>query len=211
MKRWMTRATLVSAIAVTLATMTMTTTASAQNEREAPGKLELTLIPAGATFVTSRHEAPNFTNYDAGVAFAYNFDRRFGVEGEAVGSFGLKQSVSPFGGTDFTEEKTPNLLSYSANFVATLPTRAVMPYATAGIGGTTLYQREVLRIFKTDSFVTSNFGGGLKWYAPNGRWGVRGDYRLQYFGKRGNAPDFFGDERRIAHRVYGAVLVTVKK
>jgi hypothetical protein len=190
---------------------TMAATASAQDTPAGPGKMEVSIIPGGATFVTSKQDAPNFTNYDAGVAYAYNFDRRFGIEGELAGSFGLEQSVSPFGGTAFTEEKTPNLLSYSANFVATLPKHAVMPYATVGIGGTTLYQREELRIFNTDSFVTTNFGGGVKWYASNGRWGVRGDYRLQWFGKRGNAPDFFGDERRIAHRLYGAFLLTVKK
>lgn len=86
-----------------------------------------------------------------------------------------------------------------------------MPYATIGIGGTTIYKREALRISNTDSFFTTNLGGGVKWYATNGRWGVRGDYRLLYLGKRGNEPDFFGDERRTAHRLYGAFLLTLKK
>jgi hypothetical protein len=204
MRGWFTRAMVLCVVA-------MAATASAQDEASGPGKMELTLIPGGVTFVTSKHDSPNFTNYDAGVAYAYNFDRRFGVEGELAGAFGLEQSVSPFGGTAFIEEKTPNLLSYSANFVATLPKHAVKPYATVGIGGTTIYQREELRIFNTDSFFTTNLGGGVKWYASNGRWGVRGDYRLQWLGKREQAPDFIGDERRIAHRLYGAFLLTLRK
>jgi len=35
-----------------------------------------------------------------------------------------------------------------------------------------------LAINSTEKFLTGNVGGGLKWYAPNGIWGQRGDYRF---------------------------------
>jgi len=50
-------------------------------------------------------------------------------------------------------------------------------------------------------------GGGLKWYANNGRWGVRGDYRFIAVRANDTAPAFFGQERRYGHRVYGAVII----
>ncbi len=206
MSGWITRGMVVCAVA-------MATTVSAQDKPAGPGRLEVSIIPGGASFVTSKDELSNFTNYDAGGALAYNFTRVLGVEGELAGSFGLRQKVAPFQGSgpDFIEEKTPNLLSYTANVVAMLPGHSFVPYATAGIGGTTLYQREELRIFNTDTFLTTNVGGGVKWYAPSGRWGVRGDYRFQVLSSRDNAPDFIGSTSRFAHRIYGAFVINAVK
>jgi hypothetical protein len=55
--------------------------------------------------------------------------------------------------------------------------------------------------------LTGNVGGGVKWYAPNGRWGLRGDYRFVAVRSDTSAPVFFGQEDRYGHRVYGAVVI----
>jgi len=47
----------------------------------------------------------------------------------------------------------------------------------------------------------------VKWYAPNGRWGLRGDYRFMAVRSDESAPVFFGQDTRYGHRVYGAVLI----
>ena len=70
-----------------------------------------------------------------------------------------------------------------------------------------MFQRASLGINSTDTFLTGDVGGGLKWYATNGRWGVRGDYRFIAVRANDDAPAFFGQETRYGHRVYGAVTI----
>ncbi len=55
---------------------------------------------------------------------------------------------------------------------------SVVPYATVGIGGLTMFERPALGMRIDETFLTGNVGGGVKWYAPNNRWGLRGDYRF---------------------------------
>jgi hypothetical protein len=62
---------------------------------------------------------------------------------------------------------------------------------------------------RTQTFPTGSIGGGLKWYAPNNRWGLRGDYRFTYVWSNDDAPAFFGADDRYGHRVYGAVIINV--
>ncbi len=50
-------------------------------------------------------------------------------------------------------------------------------------------------------------GGGVKWYA--GRWGLRGDYRFLAVRSKDDAPEFFGQETRYGHRVYGGVMLNI--
>jgi hypothetical protein len=76
-----------------------------------------------------------------------------------------------------------------------------VPYVTGGIGGLTMLQRASLGVNSAETFLTGDVGGGLKWYAPNGRWGVRGDYRFIAVRSRDDAPAFFGQETRYGHRV----------
>jgi hypothetical protein len=99
----------------------------------------------------------------------------------------------------------------TGNVIVKLPGHAVVPYVTGGAGGLTLYERERLGIFNSDTFLTGNVGGGAKWYAPNGRWGIRGDYRFQAVRSKDDAPEFFGQETRYGHRVYGSVMINVVK
>ena len=60
----------------------------AQETARAPGRLEVSLIPGGGTWFVDNDDAPDFGNYGAGAAAAYNFSRIFGVEGEVAGAFG---------------------------------------------------------------------------------------------------------------------------
>jgi len=200
MKQWIVASIVVLSVAVA-------GNASAQ-EAPGPGKVEVSIIPGGATWVSSKGTDPKFHNYDAGGALEYNFSRILGVEAEVTGAFGISQSLGQFIPTD---EKTPNMLNYTGNVVVNMPGHSVVPYATGGIGGNTLYARETLGIFNSETFFTSNVGGGVKWYAPNGRWGLRGDYRFQAVKSKDTAPDFFGQDNRYSNRVYGAVLLNVVK
>jgi hypothetical protein len=47
----------------------------------------------------------------------------------------------------------------------------------------------------------------VKWYSPNKRWGLRGDYRLVVTKSKDDAPEFFGNETRDVHRIYGGVVI----
>jgi len=187
-----------------------TGSAYAQETTPGPAKAEVTVIPGGWTFFTSKDSQPSFGTYDLGGSFAYNFTRMVGVEGEVGGSIGIKQDLDMLQGVTLNV-KTPNMASYIGNVIVNLPGHSVVPYATGGVGGLTLFERDILGIFDSDTFLTGNVGGGVKWYAPNGRWGVRGDYRFQAVRSKDDAPEFFGQETRYSHRVYGGLIINVVK
>ncbi len=191
---------------IVLSSILVTGRAHAQETAPGPGTVEVSVIPGGATFFTSKDQSPEFSNYDAGAAVAYNFTRIVGVEGEVAGSFGISQSLNDFSGLT-RHEKSPNMLSYSGNVVANLPGHSVVPYATGGVGGLTVYDRAILGFIDSQTFFTGNVGGGVKWFAPNNRWGLRGDYRFQAVFSQDNAPEFFGQDTRYGHRIYGAVVI----
>lgn len=199
MSRWINSFIIISSLLVT-------TSAYAQETTPGPGKVEVTLIPAGATFVTSNASGPSFGSYDIGGAFARNFSRMVGVEGELGGSLGVSQTFSMSDGSSLTE-KSPNMLSYTGNLVINAPGHSFVPYATGGVGGLTVYSRPVLGITTNDTFLTGNVGGGAKWFAGNGRWGLRGDYRFLTMKSNNSASEFFGLTNRHANRIYGAVII----
>src|SRR5262245_66237162 len=99
------------------------------------------------------------------------------------------------------------MLSYTGNVVAHLPGHSVVPYATGGIGGLSMYKREALDVMGTETYFTGNVGGGVKWFTPNGRWGLRGDYRFLIAAGKDDSSAFFGPVNRYANRVYGAVII----
>ena len=184
--------------------------ANAQEAAPGPGKAEVTVIPGGWTFFPSKGAGPGFGNYEVGATFGYNFTRAIGVEGEVGAAIGIKQNIDM--ASDITIHETPpNLLSYNGNVIYHVPVHSLVPYATAGVGATTLYERQLLGIFGGDTFLTGNVGGGVKWYASNGRWGLRGDYRFQAIRSQDDAPEFFGRDNRFGHRLYGAVVITAVK
>jgi len=178
----------------------------AQGVAPGPGRLEVTVIPAGTTFFTSQGANPDFGNYTYGGALAVNFTHFVGVEGEVAGTAGIAQDLALTGGTSHL--KTPDTLNYSGNVVVSLARGgSVVPFVTGGIGGLTMFERQELGIDGNETFFTGNVGGGVKWYAPNGRWGLRGDYRFVTVKSKEDAPEFFGRDTRYGHRVYVGVVV----
>jgi hypothetical protein len=178
----------------------------AQESTPGPGTVEVALIPGGATYFTSGDRGTSFGNYTLGGALTYNFNRIVGVEGEVGGSFSELDQLQ-FGDLAKTQQ-APSTLTYSGNVVVSVPTRSsVVPYASGGVGGLTMFKQVSLGINSDDTFLTGNVGGGVKWYAPNGRWGLRGDYRFMATQSKDDAPVFFGQETRYGHRVYGAVII----
>jgi hypothetical protein len=202
MTRWI-------AVLLTIVGVAGATQAYAQESAAAgPGPVVVTIIPGGATFFTEGTDAkgPSFGNYALGAGVTVNFNRFIGVEGEVSGALGITQNLTLPGGT--SNLRTPNLLNYSGNLVVSAPNRSsVVPYVTGGIGGASVFQKESLGILDTQTFLTSNVGGGVNWYA--GRWGLRGDYRFIALKSKNDAPAFFGQETRYGHRVYGGVLLNV--
>lgn len=197
-------------IAVLLAVVVLlgTSQAYAQETEPGPGLVEASIIPGGFVFFTENTDTqePSFGNYDLGGAVAVNFNRYVGVEGEVSGALGVSQNLQ-FGGLT-ADRKTPHMLNYSGNVVVSAPNRSsVVPYVTGGVGGLSLFEKTSLGINETETFLTGNVGGGVKWYA--GRWGLRGDYRFVGVQSKDDAPAFFGQDTRYGHRVYGAVIVNV--
>ena len=176
--------------------------------RESWSRGEITIIPGGGTFFTEGKDTqgPSFGNYDLGGSVTLNFNRWVGVEGEVSGALGISQSLD-FSGATQTDVKTPHLLNYSGNVIVNAAKGSVVPYVTGGIGGLSLLERSGLGINDTETFLTSNVGGGVKWYS--GRWGLRGDYRFIAVQSKDDAPAFFGQETRYGHRVYGGVILNV--
>jgi hypothetical protein len=70
-----------------------------------------------------------------------------------------------------------------------------------------MFERAELGVNDMQTFLTGNVGGGIKWYAPNGRWGLRGDYRFTAVQSKNDAPAFFGQDTPYGHRVYVGVLI----
>jgi hypothetical protein len=184
--------------------------AYAQESAAGPGLVEVSIIPGGGFFFTEDTDTkePSFGNYDLGGALTVNFNRYVGVEAEVAGAIGVSQDLQIGGfGSDV---KTPNLLNYSGNVVFSAANRSsVVPYITGGVGGLSLFEKASLGINQTETFLTGNVGGGVKWYA--GRWGLRGDYRFIGVQSKDDAPSFFGQETRYGHRVYGAVILNVAR
>jgi hypothetical protein len=194
---------------LTVAAVGVATPVLAQEAAPGPGNVVVTIIPGGATFFTEAKDnqnGPSFANYGLGGSVAVNFSRYVAVEGEVGGSLGVSQNLQL--GAVSLDERTPHQLTYSGNVVLSAPTgTSVLPYVTGGIGGLTLFERQALGITQNETFLTGNVGGGVSWYA--GRWGLRGDYRFIAVRSKDDAPEFFGQENRYGHRVYGGVLLNV--
>jgi len=203
MTRWI-------AVLLTAAGLVGTGQAYAQDSVPGPGAVVVTIIPGGGTFFTEGKDTngPSFGNYDLGAGVGVNFNRYVGIEGEVSGAVGVTQDLQ-FGGNT-SNIKTPNLLNYSGNIVLSAANRSsLVPYVTAGVGGLSLFDKASLGINNTETFLTGNVGGGLKWF--NGRWGLRGDYRFVTVRSKDDAPSFFGQETRYGHRVYGGILINATR
>jgi hypothetical protein len=180
--------------------------ALAQETGPAQGAVVVTIIPGGGTYFTEAQNsgAPGFGNYELGAGVAVNFNRYLGIEGEVSGSLGVTQDLQF--GSQTSHQKSPNALNYAANVVVNAANRSsVVPYVTGGIGGLSLFDEPNLGIATTETFLTGNVGGGVKWFS--GRWGLRGDFRVITVRSKDDAPNFVGQETRYGHRIYGGVLI----
>ena len=107
--------------------------------------------------------------------------------------------------------KAPNFLNYNVDGIFTVgrfgPSAV---YAAGGVGGLTMFERPGVGVTDDKNFFAGNVGGGVKWYAPNSRWGLRGDYRFLMTKSSEGSPSIFGLETRYAHRVYGGLILNVQ-
>ena len=200
-------------VAVLAAVMLTAAGAYAQERVGGAGRVEIGAFPGGGMFFTktSNGNEPAFGNYALGGSFTVNVNRYLGLEGEAGGTLGVHQAFT-FNNTDYTNQRSPSTWMYQGNVVVN-PVgndRALVPYATGGLGGLTLSRHRGapdLGISAYKNYLTGNFGGGLKYFvAPH--VGVRGDYRFFIVGNNNTAPAFFGTETRYGHRVQGGLVFT---
>jgi len=182
--------------------------AYAQESGERGGPVEVTYMPAGAGYIAAKGNAPSFGNYGFGTAAAFRVNRVIGIEGELDAMIATTSDLQ-FG--DLPDNiKAPNALGYTANvIVSPWGGHAFSPYAAGGVGGLTMFARPALML-TDETFLVGNVGGGVKWYAGNNRWGLRGDYRFVANRSKDDAPVFFGQDTRYIHRVYGGVIINTK-
>jgi hypothetical protein len=197
-------------LAVTLAavmTLGAGRTYADDTPREA-GVIEVTIIPASAGFVTAKNGGPNFGNYGFGTSVVYNINSIIGVEGH-LGAMIATTSDLQFG-TLPSRTKAPNFLNYNVDAIVTavkLGPSAI--YGAVGVGGLTMFERTGLGVNSDTNFLAGNVGGGIKWYAPNSRWGLRGDYRFFMVKSNAAAPAFFGQDTRFAQSVSAGLILNM--
>lgn len=176
-----------------------------------PGVVEVTYMPVGAGFVPAKgKQSPSFGNYGFGSALTVNVNRYLGIEGELSTMIATTSDLQ-FGDIN-SHVKAPNMLSYTGSVLVTPVTfKGFVPYGAAGLGGLTVFARPGIGASDDQTFLSGNFGGGIKWYAANNRWGIRGDYRLGVVKSKDSATAFFGQETRLMHRVYAGVIINTVK
>jgi len=188
--------------------------AYAQERGAGAGRVEIGAFPGGGMFFTKTSNAnePEFGNYALGGSFTVNANRWVGFEGEGGGTVGVRQAFN-FAETAYTNQRSPSTWMYHGNVVVNPggSDRALVPYATAGLGGLTLCPcgdaKNTLGVTTYKTYLTGNMGGGLKWFATP-HVGFRGDYRLFVVRNNSTAPLFFGSETRYGHRVQGGLVFT---
>jgi len=184
--------------------------AYAQEPTPGPGVLEATIIPGGVGFVTSKNGEPSFGNYGLGTAITYNINRFIGIEGDVAAMISTSSGLQ-FGDLN-SNVKAPNFLNYNASAIVTAARFGPSAvYAAGGIGGLRMFERADVGVTDDTNFLVGNVGGGIKWYAPNSRWGLRGDYRFLVTRSNDSAPSFFGQDTRYAHRLYAGLIVNTTR
>jgi hypothetical protein len=181
--------------------------AFAQEVAPGPGTVEVTIIPGGATFFMSKGAGPEFGNYTYGGALAVNFNRYVGIEGEVGGTVGIVQDLTFRGST--ANLKTPNTLTYNGNVVVNATTdwsrdRAVRDGWRRGSDDVrargTGHQRHAdvshRQCRRRREVVCIQRPVGTACRLP-----------IHPVRSKDDAPDFFSQDTRYGHRVYGAVVI----
>jgi opacity protein-like surface antigen len=177
------------------------------------GAVEISASPGGGTFFmkSTNGAEPKFDNYTLGASFIGNVNRFVGIEGDLNLALGRQQNLD-FLASSLDDQKTPTMVGYNGSAIISPwgSDRRVAPYVAAGLGAMTMFNTtdvEAIGIFSRRTFLTTNVGAGLKWF-PVAHWGVRGDYRYFLIRNNDDAPRFFGQEDRNAHRVYAGLVYT---
>jgi len=74
-----------------------------------------------------------------------------------------------------------------------------------------MFERADAGVHSDTNFSVGNVGGGIKWYAPNSRWGLRDDYRFLMVKANDAAPAFFGQSNRFAHSAYAGLIINTSR
>lgn len=183
--------------------------AAAQERGARPGTVEMTIVPGGGLFFAGGSAESRFRNYSVGGSVAFNINDIIGLEADSNVALGVYHQRLAVGSLSVMEAP-PNLVDVNGDVTFSVPggTHRTIPYAAVGLGSLVLLTHTDLGVGASKMFLTANAGGGLKWYA-NGRWGLRADYRLITVQSSTAAPEFFGREGRIAHRISGGVIVNL--
>ena len=135
-------------------------------------------------FRAGRHSSPRASrptdrassNYGLGGGVEVNFNRYVGVEGEVTGG------AWDHAGPDFTERhvepedaEPAQLQQQRGRSAANRLDRAIRDRRHRRVDA---FRQRHARRYHTDTFLTGNVGGGVKWFNSSGRWGLRGDYRF---------------------------------
>jgi hypothetical protein len=183
--------------------------AAAQEKGATPATVEVTINPGGGLFFAGGSTESRFRNYNVGGSVAFNVNDVIGLEAESSLALGVYHQRLVVGNLAMTEAP-PNLVDMMGSVTFSVPggTHHMIPYAAVGVGSLVLLTHTDLGVGASKAFMTASAGGGLKWYA-NGRWGLRADYRLLTVQSSNGAPEFFGREARIAHRISAGVILNV--
>lgn len=194
--------------------------ASAQ-ESAGAGKMEAGFFPGGGTFFVGGDDnlEANFNVYNGGGWFGYNVNRILGIEAEGGFGIGMAQDVN-YKNRLIKHNPVPTTVNVNANALV-YPAgsdRQLAPYVTGGVGSLMLRSRWSTPQFGlegSESFVASNFGGGVKLYRAGtglASWGARLDYRLFSVNSSDSAAPFFArSKRRMGHRIYVGFLYTITR
>jgi hypothetical protein len=198
-------------------TLTATSFAAAQERSSRPpgaGPVEISVAPVGAMVFAQPKDStePKFGNYNLGAAVIGNVNKWIGVEGDAAFAVGRRQDLTLTSGP-LVNEKTPNMLMYLGDILYSPigSNRAFAPYIVGGAGALTMLNQtdvtSTLGLTTNQTYLATNVGAGAKWFATN-HWGIRGDYRFVMIHGKSDAPTFFGQSDRVAHRVSGNLVLT---
>src|SRR5258705_8047049 len=139
--------------------------AYAQETATGPGVVEVTVIPAGGAFISSKNGSPSFGNYGFGTAVTGNINKVIGIEGEFGGMIATTSDLQF--GTLNKHTKAPNMLNYNVNGIVTVAKPgAARVYGAGGIGGLTMFRWVCLCVTGDTTFLLGNVGAGVKLYPP---------------------------------------------
>ena len=113
-----------------------------------------------------------------------------GVEGEVTGIAGISQNLQ-FGAID-RNLKPPKMVGYTGSVVFSLPTgSSVIRYAAGGVAELTVLDAPARGIGVSETLLTGNAGGGLRWHVDH-RCGVRADDRFLAIQNKDDGAQIFG-------------------